>query len=235
MPLQSSQICALAAQAAGVPGWTAQAGQLLNMVLSDLCETYDFDAARGTVTLSITGSTGSGPYNLPSDYLRAEEGDAFYTLNQVPYALIAIDLAEYDALTQQGGIAAYPDFYATDMSQSPPAIYFWPPPAQVLPVTIRYRRQMPDITAPEASSTVPWFPNQNYLITRLTGELMKIADDERCAQFLGEGPAGAQGILKRYLELKDDSSSRAKTVKLDQRRFGTAFNRLPGTKVIGPL
>lgn len=235
MPLSASQLVALATQAAGVPGWTSQAGQLLNMILSDLCQTYDLDVARGTVVLSITAGSAFGPYLLPPDYLRADPGEVFYTLNSVPYPLTSVDLSEFDALTQQGGIASYPDFYATDMSQAPPVIFFWPPPNQVLPVTIRYRRQMPDIATPEQSSTTPWFPNQDYLLTRLTGELMKLADDERASRFLGEGPDGAQGILDRYLKLKDDKSSRTETVKLDPRRFGQAFNRLPGTKVIGPL
>ena len=62
---------------------------------------------------------------------------------------------------------------------------------------------------------------------------MRITDDERSDRFLGDGPAGAQGILRRYLELKDDSSNRAKTVKLDRRQFGRKFSTLPNTKTIG--
>jgi hypothetical protein len=44
---------------------------------------------------------------------------------------------------------------------------------------------------------------------------------------------GAQGILNRYLKLKDDNSNRAKTIKLDRRQFGRAYNTLPNTKLIG--
>ena len=92
---------------------------------------------------------------------------------------------------------------------------------------------MADIASPETSATVPWFPNQAYLKTRLAGELMQIADDDRASAFLGESDTGAQGLLKRYLNLKDDRTNRAETVKLDRRTFGPAFNKLPNTKTIG--
>jgi hypothetical protein len=233
LALTSQQIVTLATQAAKATGFTSQAGQLLNMILSDLCQTYDLAVALGTNDVTFTTGLGSGPYPLPSDYLRMANNEVFYYVDQVPYVMVNIDLSEFDALVQQPGISTYPENFATDPSQSPPAIYVWPPPAGSYVTTIRYYRQMPDITTPETSSTVPWFPNQDYLLTRLTGELMKITDDERAPMFLGEGPSGAQGILKRYLELQADDEGRAATVKLDRRRFGSSFNRLPNTKTLG--
>lgn len=237
MALQAQQIVGLATQIAGVPGFTSQAGQLLNMVLSDLCQTYDFDVAKkfATITLgSVSTSFGSGPYLLPADYLRAcDKRSVFYTNSGVKYELVPLDLAEYDMLIQQQGNASFPSMFATDMSQSPPQLFVWPPPSGSFPLTVRYFSQMPDITMPETSTTVPWFPSQDYLVTRLSGELMKIADDERASSFLGEGDSGAQGILLRYLKLKDDSSNRAQTVKLDRRFFGNQFSRVPNTKTIG--
>lgn len=242
--LTSQQIVALACQTARVPGYVTQGGQLLNAILSELCQDYDFDVAR-TVTffnfdpsliVVIPGSNsifGSGPYPLPADYLRADPEDIFYTINGVPYVLINLTLAEFDRQVQQAGIQNFPYWYATDMSTSPPGLYVYPPPSGQFPVTARYRRQMPDIVTPELSNTVPWFPNQNYLLTRLAGELMKSADDERKDDFLGDGPAGAQGILSRYLKLKDDKSARSQSVSLDRRRFGRGFANLPNTKTIG--
>jgi len=230
MPLQATQIVSLATQAAGVPGFTTQAGQLLNMILSDLCQTYDFDIAKKVTTINL--SNNSGPYGLPSDYLRALKDDLFYTLGGVPYPLVSIDLAEFDRYPQIAGFNAYPTAYATDMSQSPPALYVWPPANGVLPVTLRYFSQMPDISTPEQSSVIPWFPNQDYLITRLTGELMRLADDDRYTTFLGDGDAGAQGILRRYLDLKDDRETRAQRVTLD-RRFFRGGGKLKNTKTIG--
>ena len=48
MALQAQQIVALATQIAKVPGYTLQAGQMLNMILADLAETYDLEVARKT-------------------------------------------------------------------------------------------------------------------------------------------------------------------------------------------
>lgn len=242
MALTYQQIVTLACQIAKTPGMTSQAGQLLTSVLDELSQTYDFDLARGTFYFNFQPGlistdpnviAGGGPYPLPADYLRADLDDVFWTLLGVPYTMINISLAQFDATVQQSGISNYPYWYATDMSQTPPVMYVYPPPSGAYPVTIRYRRQMPDIATPETSTEVPWFPNTNYLTTRLAGELMKIADDDRAQVFLGEGPAGAQGILDRYLKMKDDQGARAQTVSLDRQRFSRGFKNLPNTKTIG--
>lgn len=245
MPLSASQIINLACQDAKVPGFTDQAAGLLNMILSDLCQTYDFDAAKGTFSFNfqpglVTSSKypnvqpGGGPYPLPADFLRmVDEKDAVWFLQGVPYPMIPCDLSEYDNFVQQAGLQSYPYIFATDMSSSPPNLLVWPPASGAYPCTIRYRRQMPDIVQAATSGTVPWFPNQSYLRVRLAGELMRISDDERYKDFLGAGDWGAQGILTRYLKEKDDSTDRAQTVKLDRRRFGNNFNGLPNTKTIG--
>lgn len=231
MPLSAAQLVSLATQDAGVPGFTAQAGQLLNMILGDLCKEYDFDLAKKVTVITLTAS--SGPYPLPSDYLRAIKDDIFYTFDGVPYPLVSVDLAEYDGYPQQAGFNAYPTAYATDMSQSPPVLYVWPPAFGQLPLTVRYFSQMADITQPETSATVPWFPNQTYLRRRLAGELMGIADDDRMDDWLGESATGAQGILDRYLKLKDDSETRTKRVTLDKRFFRSRWGELRNTKSIG--
>ena len=243
MALTASQIVTRAYSQAKSKGALAVAGQYLNAVLQELCQTYDFDVARktyvgnfnpqSTTTAAYPNNTpGSGPYALPSDYLRVDKREAMWFLNGVPYPMIASDLWEYDAKVQQAGMQSYPLIFATDLSASPPVFIVWPPASGTYQVMFRYRAQMPDIATPETSSVVPWFPQQNYLITRVAGELMKESSDTRWKDFLGEGNEGAQGILNRYLEMDNDTSDRAQTIDLDARRFGNNFSRAKNTKTI---
>jgi hypothetical protein len=129
--LTASQIIALACEAAHSPGKTSQAQQLLNAILSDLCRTYDFAAARGVYTFdfnpSLTTNYGSGPYPLPLDYLRASGSSGssgaqksfLWWLNGVPYPMVPVDLAEWDMQVQQAGLQSYPWLWATDMGDLP--------------------------------------------------------------------------------------------------------------------
>lgn len=233
MALTASQICQLAVQIAKCPGYLNQAGEFLNSILSDLCQTYDLDVAKGVARFSFQPGLGGGivggPYPLPADYLRCIFKDAFYTIDGYPYFMIAVDLAEFDQTPQAPGLQSFPSYYATDMSQSPPQLWVYPAPSGAYAVTMRYFRQMPDIASPSLSTAIPWFPNQDYLITKLAGQLMKLTDDSRANAYLGTTPnkTGAQDILDRYLMLKDDSINRAETVQLDQRRFGPGHRVLP--------
>ena len=258
--LTSAQLCSLACQTAGTPGWTPQAGQILNSILSDLCQTYELDVCRGTFNVNFNAGivesavypnvvAGAGPFALPSDWLRAIRDDVMWFNQGVPYPMIPVDLAEFDWYVQQAGNQAYPYLFATDVSQNPPVFVVWPGASGAYPVMARYRRQMPDIgsgiaptngawwnpgtATPDTSTVVPWFPNQQYLLTRLSGELMRLADDPRYEKYLGDGPSGAVGILRRVLTLINDDSNRAQRVTLDRRRFGRPFNRLPNTKKVG--
>jgi hypothetical protein len=251
--LQAQQIVNLACQAASCPGYTAQAGQLLNVILQELCQTYDFDTAKrfytfnfdpGLATLVGNAQIGSGPYPLPADFLRCVGSgkDCYWTLLGVPYPMIPIDLSEFDMTVQQAGLASYPYWFCTDVSPNDSEqqglagqafAYVYPPPSGAYPVFLRYYSQMPDIVTPETSTVVPWFPNTQYLRTRLTGELFAITDDERAVAYLGDTAMGAQGILNRYLKLKDDKSDRAQTVQLDRRRFSGNFQKLRNTKTVG--
>lgn len=234
MAQTAAQLINLACQIARVPSFTAQGGALLNIILQELCQNYDFDQARKTFTFNFNSATGqgTGPYTMPADYLRAAMDEAFYTISGVPYTMISIDLAEYDKLVLTAGFQGYPQSFATDPAQSPVALFVWPPASGSYPVTLRYYTQMADIATPETSAIVPWFPDQNYLLTRLSGELMKVADDERMKDYLGDSPTGAQGILNRYLKLANDDEGRAKQVQLDRRRFGRN-GALKNTKAIG--
>jgi len=234
MALTAKALIGLVLQTTKTPGWTAQALELLNTIQADLADTQDLDLCRGTytgITLAIDNGTGngSGPYLLPLDYKRAEYRGVKYYYNGVAYDLISIDLAEYTDLVQQAGIASLPEYFATDTSplgQVPaaqPLLYVWPPSAFALPLSIQYRRLLPDITD---TTTVPWFPNQGYLRYALTAAVMELSDDARQGSFKVQ----AAEILKNFMQLTNDDEGRAKTVKLDRRRFGPGYVNLPNTK-----
>lgn len=225
MALQAQQIVSLALAAGrGTSGYTAQAGQFLNLILSYLCQTYDFDECRATTTINVSGAAAS--YSLPADFLRTRE--VFYSVNGTIFYLNQVPLEEYDQYFQGPGISNYPEQFATQVETSPPTIYFWPPPATALAVTVRYQRQMPDILTPESSSSIPWFPNQQYLIKRLTGDIAMLTDDTRHQALMAEAAA----ILDRYLMIDDDKSGYAQQVTLDRRRFRSTESLKP-TKQTG--
>lgn len=137
--LTAAQICDLARQVSRTPGFREQSGQLLNSILSDICQNYDLDAARKVMNFTFTGATApignlyvqlaSGPFPMPVDYLRARRGDILYWpaggfqnvpgsigLGTYPLKLIPIDLSEFDGLVQQEGFNNFPVYFATDMS-----------------------------------------------------------------------------------------------------------------------
>jgi hypothetical protein len=251
VPMTAAQICTRSAQIAKCPGYTSQAGQSLNAILQELAQTYDFDTtsliATGTFNLSQVSGPGNqyiagcGPNPLPANYLRAKNNEVIYYIQGVRYVMINLDEAEFDLLVQTAGYNSYPTNFYVDLGPvatgAVPNMYVWPPASGAYPWTVRYFPQMADITTPETSATVPWFPLQTYLITRLAGELMRDTDDDRAAIYLGDssqgGVIGAQAILNKYLKMKDDPEGRVKTVTLDRRRFGPAFNGLKNTKLVG--
>lgn len=253
--LTAQQICDLARQIANVPGFTTQSGQLLNAILSDLAQTYDFEANLRTYPFTFDVSTvyqnnaaGAGPTLFPVDYLRAKNNEIIYYINGVRYVLVIEKQASYDALVQTAGWNSYPTYGFVDLSLSTPfsvtnpgqvGLMVWPPASGAFTAQLRYYCQPANITNPETSSTVPWFPNTNYLITRVAGELMKLTDDERTSAFLGseteaqDSAQSATSILRKFLKMKDDPEGSVRTVQLDRRRFGPQFANLKNTKNIG--
>lgn len=210
--LTASQICSQAQQIAKCPGFSAQAGTALNYILAELATNYDFHIIRKTTTINITGA--SAGYPLPTDYFRAKE--LFYTTNGVPFYLNQIPLEEYDSLIQNTGGASYPYSYATDPNSM--TIFFYPNPVISASVTMRYQSLPADITTPQSSSSVPWFPYSRYLVHALATELMKITDDARFGQFAREGEA----MLTSYMKMDNDDQNYAAQVKLDRRYFKPA-------------
>ena len=246
MPLQAQAIVAKAIAIAKCPGFTIQGGDALNYVLADLAQTYDLEPARKSATFNLsigsnvgTVGAGSGPYLLPADYLRMAMDTVVYQVNQVPYKMVNISLDEFDNLVQQPGISNYPEQYTTDTSGGAiatygvPVLYAWPPSGIATPVSFRYWSQPADIVNPSTSSSIPWFPNDAYLITRVAGEMMKLTGDKRADAYLGDGQGGAQGILDRYLKNMTDNEGRGQQVQLDRRRFGKSFQNVAQTKALG--
>lgn len=244
MALTAAQIIDLATQIAKAPGFTSQALQLLNATLQELAQDYDFNVIRKTFTFNFSTTAagngyapGSGPNSLPADFLRLHRNGSFYTIAQVPYKLIGVSQEEFDSFVQQPGLNNYPYLAYVDVTQvagQQPGLYVWPPTSGAFPATIRYNPQIPDITV---TSTVPWFPNSNYLYTRVAGELMKICNDDRWEAFLSSNeeqhPGGAGVILRKYLQMKDDPETAAKTVQLDRRLFKPNIANVRNTKQIG--
>jgi hypothetical protein len=109
-----------------------------------------------------------------------------------------------------------------------PVGYAYPPPLGNYPVTIRYQRQMPPIVD---LNTVPWFPDEGYLITATAARLTEISDDARTDQM----EARAARRMQKYLELSDDKTNRAQQIQLDQRTYGggTPYARARNTKIAG--
>lgn len=239
--LTAQRICFLARTIAKGPGYAVESGEFLNSILEELAQNYDFDVIKSVYYFNFNdaGYTGSGPYPLPANWYRGIDEDIFYTINGVPYPMINIELKEFDNLVQQSGITSYPNAYATDMSQSPPVMYVWPPSSGSYPVTARYFTRPATIATPETSSEIPWFPASNYLIRRLAGEMMALTNDDRMALYLGDtdpdkDTAGsAASLLRSYLKMKDDRGGKVHKVTLDRRNFGKGFARLPNTKTIG--
>lgn len=246
MPLTCAQIVTLSCQIAKCPGYTAQAGQMLNAILRELAEDYDFDIMKVTNFTVVTGTTlvnnGAGPYNLPENYLRASPEEVNYIFNGEPYVLVQFDMPRWRALFQGPGIQDLPRQFATDFSTvqtlGNPQAYLWPPPNGAYNILWPYFMQHADIATPETSVTVPWMPSTTYLYTRLAGELMKITDDDRTEQYLGDGTDKKRGlaadILEKYLISKDDKEGYAQQVKLDRNAFKNPnWNSLQNTKQIG--
>jgi hypothetical protein len=237
--LTAAQIINLSCQIANVPGFTAQALQLLNAVLQELDQDYDFQVIRksfnfnfSTTASGLGYAPGSGPNPMPADFLRLHRTGAFYQIFQVPYKLIGVTQEEFDTFVQQPGLASYPYLCYVDVASTPMGLYVWPPASGNYPATVRYNPIMPDITD---TTQVPWFPNSAYLYTRVAGELFKLADDDRWPAFLSDQPGsgGSGDMLRKYLSMKDDPATAPKTVSLDRRIFKSPIATLRNTKTIG--
>ena len=216
MPLTAQQIVTLACQTAKCPGFTLQGGQYLNVVLNDLCIKYDLKMNR--VPTTITAQAGQiGPFPLPADYRSTY--DLFYNIDGEPYQLDPCTQEQYDAYFQSAGEANYPYAYMTDLSQvgagGVAQLWIYPQSTSQLILNHRYEVERAEITNPQTSSVVPWFPDQKWLIKAVAAELMELTDDTRIVAFR----AWLVEELRQYLIIEEDERGVLMCVKLDPRRF----------------
>lgn len=227
MSMTAAQICALAAQIAKGPGMTSQAGQYLNMELEELVLIRNLKINRVTTTLTLGANT-YGPFNLESDYLRTY--DMFYPMPSTgapgSYTGITIFLRpatmeQFDAEFKSPSTANYPYEFATDLSglaDNPATVgllYIYPQSSGQLSVTHRYMVKRPDITSPESSSTVPWFPYSSYLVKKVATRMMEVTGDDRHDSFNMQ----CEEMLRPYLIQEGDEQQTVQNIRLDPRHF----------------
>ena len=228
--LTAAQIVTKACAIAKAPGFTTQGGQDLNLVLNDLVLHRDLKLNRFSSTVSVTSGS-IGPFNLPANYLRTY--DLFYEVDGQKYFLNPASTEQYDANYQGSDIANYPYEYQTDLQPQAATpdtgialLYIYPPSNAALTLTHRYMIRRADITTPQTSSSIPWFPDQDYLIHATAVRLMKLTDDQRYERFNTD----AENMLRTHVIMDGDEQKVVKEVRLDPRRF-RIHGRLRSTKV----
>ena len=218
--LQAQQIVSLACSIAKCPGFVSQGGQFLNMTLEDLWLHRDLKINRVTEFITVQANL-YGPFTLPLNYLRTY--DLFFEQNNLPYFLNPISTQEWDQEFKDPSIANYPYEFMTiltdettaQMNQTAGDLYIYPQSSGAITLTHRYMVKQPDIAAPETSTVIPWFPDQDYLITATAARLMQITDDARRDKFL----ADMDKMLRIHIIMEGDEQQVVKSVRLDPRRF----------------
>jgi len=220
--LTSQQIVTLACQIAKCPGFMQIGGQFLNMALEDLWLHRDLKINRVTEPILVQANN-FGPFTLPLNYLRTY--DLFFEQNNLPYFLNPISTEEYDQEFKDPSIANYPYEFMTILvdettalaQNSAGTLFIYPQSSGQISLTHRYMVKQPDISSPENSSVIPWFPDQDYLIKATAVRLMDVTDDTRRESFLQQ----IQNMLRVHLIMEGDEQQVVKSVRLDPRRFHT--------------
>lgn len=212
--LTAQQIVTEALQISKAPGFTAQGGRALNLVLDDLVLHRDLKQNRKFTTITANAGT-NGPFALGSDYLRTY--DIFYQVDNFPYFLFPMGQDQFDALFKDPSVANYPYAYTTDMgsSQARTSIFIFPQSNSQLTLNHRYMVRRPQIDTPETSSVIPWFPDQDYLVHATAMRVMKITGDTRYDKFKADG----EQMLGVHLIMEGDEQQVAKSIRLDPQRF----------------
>ncbi|MHB9838515.1 hypothetical protein Q8F57_027175 [Paraburkholderia terrae] len=220
--LQAQQIVQRACAIAKCPGWLSQGGIYLNMVLEDLWLHRDLKINRVTEPL-VVAANNYGPFTLPLNYLRTY--DLFFLQNNLPYFLHPISTEEWDQEFKDPSIANYPYEFMTllydettaQANNSAGQIFIYPQSSGQITLTHRYMVKQPDISTPESSTVIPWFPDQNYLIKATAVELMGETDDTRQESFRAQ----CETMLRTHLIMEGDEQAVVKSIRLDPRRFHT--------------
>jgi hypothetical protein len=214
----------MACAIAKCPGFLSQGGIFLNMTLEDLWLHRDLKINRVTEFITVQANN-FGPFTLPQNYQRTY--DLFFEQNNLPYFLNPISTEEYDQEFKDPSIANYPYEFmtilydeTTALQKIPPSagqLFIYPQSSGQIVLTHRYMVKQPDIASPESSAAIPWFPDQDYLITATASRLMQLTDDTRRDKFL----ADLEKMLRVHLIMEGDEQQVVKSVRLDPRRFHT--------------
>lgn len=218
--LQAQQIVQRACAIAKCPGFLSQGGIYLNMALEDLWLHRDLKINRVTESIPVQANN-FGPFALPLNYLRTY--DLFFNQNNLPYFLNPISTEQYDQEFKDPSIANYPYEFMTILVDETTAqaqnsagqLFIYPQSSGQITLTHRYMVKQPDITAPESSTVIPWFPDQDYLIKATAARLMDETDDTRKPQFVAQ----CNDMLRTHLIMEGDEQQVVKSVRLDPRRF----------------
>lgn len=226
--LTAAQLITYALQAAKAPGFTQQAGDLLNARLSSMARRYDFDVLKKFTTINVV--PGVQQYNLPSDYVRGLA--LYYYIGGLPQTLNQIDLDLYNSVNAGSITMAYPTQYATDpgpgVAPYLAQLFLYPMPNLSFPLTLRYASQPPDIANPATSNVIPWFPDSMCLLNLLTADLALLTDDTRAAEL----QQTATAMFDAFMKMQGDKEGYAQTVKLGQA-FSNQKLKLPASKLTG--
>ncbi len=224
--LQASQIVTLVGQITKAPGMTSQIGQCLNTVLVSLALQQDLDLVKRQATIIL--NTGSSPttFALPANYLRARK--FWYPVNAAIFTMDPVSLEKLRTQYNDSSVVDYPYWFATDTNTANNLGYVYPNPVVTLTATMIYFDTAVEIVTPETSSTVPWYPDEDYLINETARRMMRITDDLRQAQF----KVDSDETQRRTLRLLNDPEGRAVCVRRDPSTFRNSQNVKP-TKVEG--
>jgi len=220
--LTAQQIITYALQIAKAPGYTTQAGDLLNMRLAALARTYDLDVLLKTIQFTVPA--GVQTYTLPADYVRGHE--LWYYIGGLPQTMRQIGLPDFDRVNTGTVAMAYPTMWASNPAAG--TLLLYPMPNTTIEFTLRYWSQPEDISNPATSNVVPWFPDSDYLLTAVAADVMRLTDDTRQLQYATE----AQNKLQAFLKMQGDRENHARTVKLGNS-FAGGSGRLPPSKITG--
>ena len=219
MAISAAQMVYEALAIAKCPGFLPQGGRALNLVLSDLVMHRNLKVNCVSAVIAVPAGS-NGPFSLELNYLRTL--DLFYLVDGEPFFLTPSNRVQFDSEPSKATMSNYPYEWASDLSMVTPSVpgqlWIYPQSSTNLSLTHRYMVRRPDITTPEASSVIPWFEDQDYLIQATALRIMRITDDSRYALFENE----CERLLETHLLTEGDEQQVVKEVQLDPRRFRSA-------------
>jgi len=227
MPLTSALIVAEALAIAKCPGFTAQGGRALNLVLQDLVMHRNLKVNLIVGSMGVIPAGSLGPFDLPANYLRMY--DLFYVVDDTPYFLTQTNKLHYDSHPGKASIRGNPSEWSSNLSfvatGGLPVFTIFPASNSQITLQGRYFCRRDDISVPETSQTIPWFEDQDYLIQATALRMMRITDDSRYGIFEGN----CTRMIRDHLFKEGDEQQVLKTIGLDPLRFKSG-SRLKATK-----